>query len=100
MLLLVLSLGVGSGLSFNYAELVLNASQTKAEMGRPGFLLSLSAAGLLIKLLLQPFQFFLLSFYKRLTLVALSVYLVFYYIFLVPSILVLFGPVLACFVPS
>lgn len=42
--------------------------------------------GVLFKLLLQPFQFFLVLFYKQLPLVSVAAYLSYYYCLLVPAL--------------
>ena len=47
-------------------------------------------SGLLIKLLLQPAQLALLTFYRRLRLEALVCYLVVYYCFFVPAFVLVF----------
>lgn len=44
-------------------------------------------AGVLLKLLIQPVQFFILSFYRALPLGAFSAYLASYYVGFVPALL-------------
>lgn len=49
--------------------------------------LLLMVLGVLFKLLLQPFQFFLVLFYKQLPLVSVAAYLGFYYSLLAPALI-------------
>jgi hypothetical protein len=53
-------------------------------------LAGLTGSGLVIKLLLQPAQLALLTFYRRLRLEALACYLVIYYCFFVPAFILVF----------
>jgi hypothetical protein len=47
-------------------------------------------AGVLLKLLLQPFQLFLTTFYRQLSFPGLAVYLATYYVYLVATVLLVF----------
>jgi hypothetical protein len=53
-------------------------------------LAGLTGSGLIIKLLLQPAQLALLTFYRRLRLEALVCYLVVYYCFFIPAFILVF----------
>ena len=92
------SVSMGADLSF--AMLTVNAAQVTTGTEAATLPSVLLAAGFLTKLLLQPFQFFLLSFYKRLSFPAFSMYILFYYVFLVPVVILTFGPSLCLIVPG
>ena len=100
LLLLVFSLTIGAGFSLSFTELALHVAQTVADADFPAFLWAVLTAGFLIKLMLQPFQFFLLSFYKRLAFSTFSIYIAFYYIFLIPTVILVFGPGLSLLIPA
>lgn len=61
-----------------------------AGLGGGWGLACLTGSGLVIKLLLQPAQLALLTFYRRLRLEALVCYLVVYYCFFIPAFILIF----------
>jgi len=100
LLLLVFSHAISAGYGLNFNELTMGIAQESVGVGSSALIWALLAAGFLVKLMLQPFQFFLLSFYRRLAFSALSMYICFYYIFLVPTVIFMFGPGLSALLPN